>query len=379
MSSKLQCPRCQAILDVDSPDAGPPTSCPECGHGFRVSTDTPPPADPALRFETTPYRSDGGFGMAGSGILIGLSMAAAVALGWLVTIIEQWVYLILIFPLLIGAIVGVVGMIGIKLGKVRSPALGGLAGFLAGCVAMLSMHYFDYLAFRAEVDRDFPPDKRAVIEAMRPEQVRALPREIQEEVVEDQRALRVKSFLAYMDYQATNGVTIQRVGHGGANDRGMNLGYIGSFIYWGIEVLIVAVVAFVIMMGAAAVPFCRECMAWKQERKLGTLAFRPGDVGAAQLVAALGAGEVTRLIDYKPSPADGPLHLSAAVCPKCGDQGTVDVKLTHKYKTAKNEERAQQLLHVTYPGEALRALEAVFRVAPPVIPPAPAGSGEPAK
>jgi hypothetical protein len=191
--------------------------------------------------------------------------------------------------------------------------------------------------------------------------------------------VRVKSFPAYMDYQATNGVTIQRVGHGGANDRGTNLGYIGSCIYWGVEVLIVAGVAFAIMIGAAGMPFCRECQAWKQQRKLGTLTFRPGDGGGAQLVSALGSGEVTRLIDYNPSPGDGPLHLSASVCPKCGDQGPIDVKLMHKYKTAKNEERAKELLHVTYPGEAFRALEAVFQVTPPVIPPAPARGGEPAK
>jgi hypothetical protein len=384
MGSKLQCPQCKAILDVDAPDAEPPASCPECGHEFNVTVGTPlaaaaPPADPALRFETTPYRPDGGFSMAGSGILIGLSMLAAVALGWLVTLIEQWVYLILIFPLAIGALVGVVGMVGIKLGKVRSPALAGLAGILAGCVAMLSMHYFDYLAFRAEVDRDIPPDQQAVIEAMGPDQIRALPKQIQEQFLEERRAVRVKSFPAYMDYQATNGVTIQRVGHGGANDRGTNLGYIGSLIYWGVEVLIVAVVAFVIMMGAAGQPFCRECQAWKQQRKLGTLTFRPGDVGAAQLVSALGSGEVTRLIDYNPSPGDGPLHLSASVCPKCRDQGPIDVKLLHKYKTAKNEERSKELLHVTYPGEAFRALEAVFQVTPPVIPPAPARGGEPSK
>jgi hypothetical protein len=365
MGSKLECPRCHAILDTGAPGAEPLTSCPECGHGFAAGAGTPP-AETALRFETAPYRADGGFGMVGSGILIGLSMLAAVALGWLVSFVEQWIYLILIFPLLIGALVGVVGVLGIKLGKVRSPALGGLAGFLAGCVAMLSMHYFDYLAFRAEVQRTIPPGQQALLEAMGPAQLDALPRQVQEQVREDRRALRVRSFPAYMDYEATNGVTIQRVGHGGAaNDRGMNLGYVGSFIYWGVEVLIVAGVAFVIMMGAAAMPFCRECQAWKQERKLGTLAFRPGDVGGAGLVAALGSGEVGRLLDYSPSAGDGPLHLSAAVCPRCGGEGTIDLKLLHKYKTAKNEDKAQELLHVTYPGQALPALEAIFQPPPP--------------
>jgi hypothetical protein len=365
MGSKLECPRCHAALDAGAPGAEPLTSCPECGHGFAAATETPP-AETVLRFDTTPYRADGGFGMLGSGILIGLSMLAAVALGWLVSFVEQWIYLILIFPLLIGAIVGVVGILAIKLGKVRSPALGGLAGFLAGCVAMLSMHYFDYLSFRAQVAEDIPPPERIFVEALGPADLARLPPNEREVRKEQQRALRVQSFPTYMDYEATNGVTIQRVGHGGAaNDRGMNLGYVGSFIYWGVEVLIVAVVAFVLMMGAAAMPFCRECQAWKQERKLGTLAFRPGDAGGAGLVASLGSGEVGRLLDYSPSAGDGPLHLSAAVCPRCGGEGTIDVKLMHKYKTAKNEDRAQELLHVTYPGQALAALEAIFQPPPP--------------
>jgi hypothetical protein len=364
MDSKLECPRCHAMLDSDAPGAAPPASCPECGHDFRQPAGTPP-AETALRFETVPYRPDGGFGMVGSGILIGLSLLAAVALGWLLSFVERWMWLILIFPLIIGALVGVVGILAIKFGKVRSPALGGVAGLLAGCVAMLSMHYFDYLALRAETNRAIPPEGRAVLEVMTPAWIDALPREQQEPAREARRlVLGVKSFPAYMDFEATNGVTIQRTGHGGAHDRGMNLGYVGSFIYWGVEVLIVAGVAFVLMKGAAAMPFCRDCQAWKTERKLGTLTFRPGDVGGAGLVAALGSGDVARLVDHNPSVGDGPLHLSAAVCPRCGEQGPIDVKLLHKYKTAKNEDKAQELLHVTYPGEALPALEAVFQTPP---------------
>jgi hypothetical protein len=371
MGRDLWCPQCNAILDADSPGAGPPVSCPQCGHRFGVGGDTPSPAaapvgEPALRFETAPYRPDGGFGMIGSGLLIGLSLLAAVAVGWVVSFIGRWFYLILLFPLMIGGIVGVVGMGAIRLGKVRSPWMAGVAGFLAGCVAMLSMHYFDYLTFRATVEADIPARERAEIEALRPADLAKLAPDERARRKEEQRALRVKSFPAYMDYQATNGVTINRVGHGG--DRGINLGYIGSCIYWGVEVLIVAGLAFIIMQGAAARPFCPECNEWKQARKLGTLTFRAGDAGGAQLLAALGSGEVARLVDYSPSAGEGPLHLTAAVCPKCGGGGPVDVKLQHRYKTAKNEEKTQDLLHVTYPGEALPALEAIFRVEPPVLP-----------
>jgi hypothetical protein len=387
MGRDLRCPQCNAILDADSPGAEPPVACPQCGHRFGVGGDTPSPAaaapvgETALRFETAPYRPDGGFGMIGSGILIGLSMLAAVAVGWVVSFIGQWFYLILLFPLLIGGIVGVVGIGAITLGKVRSPWMAGLAGFLAGCVAMLSVQYFDYLRFRAELDT-IPADERAQIAALTPEQlnreIAQLPPDRRADARDLWRQVRINNLFGFIDFRAEKGVTIQH-GRGGAHDRGMNLGYVGSYIYWTVELLIVAVLAFFIMQGAAARPFCPECNEWKQARKLGTLTFRAGDAGGAQLLAALGSGEVARLVDYSPSAGEGPLHLTAAVCPKCGGGGPVDVKLQHRYKTAKNEEKTQDLLHVTYPGEALPALEAIFRVEPPVLPeagPAPGPDAE---
>jgi hypothetical protein len=277
----------------------------------------PPPlpqrSTPALpRFAAEPYEPDGGCSFGGGALLIGLSLPAGVLLGFVASFIGQWMYLILIFPLGIGLLLGLAGALGIKVGKVRSPWLAGLAGFIGGCVAMISVQFFDYLRYAAGMT----------------------------------------NFFGYIDLAAQHGVTIGRTAPS-STDKGINLGYVGTYIYWFVELLIVALVAFVIMRNTASEPFCTECQTWKKRRKLAT--FRST---LDRLVIALEEGDLVRLlVEEEWSPKGGEGLLTACVCPECQSRGTIDVKLEQVTKTAKNQETRKELVHVTYPGKAWRAVQ----------------------
>ena len=75
------------------------------------------PADPVAgaahpsipRFETSPYRPDGGCPPVGALFVAATTFLGAVILGWLVSLVGQWLYLIVIFPVALGFGVGLVG------------------------------------------------------------------------------------------------------------------------------------------------------------------------------------------------------------------------------------------------------------------------------
>jgi hypothetical protein len=264
------------------------------------------------RFVPEDYKPDGGFSPLGLPVLLVALCVAAVALGWVVSFIGQWFYLILIFPLAIGLGLVVVGLFLGHLCKMRSLAVSGLLGLIASVVALVAMHYFDYR-------REFS-------------------------------GVPTPTFLGYLDLKATQGVEISS--RGGS---GLNLGYVGTWVYWAVEFLAVAALATLGLVGGAAAPFCPACNSWKVDRKLGTLRARGGD-----LVVLFREGEIDRLADHEPLGRDGELIVTAAVCPNCGDESPIDVKVEERTKDGEGNESTNELAHLTYPGEALAEFEAVF-------------------
>jgi DNA-directed RNA polymerase subunit M/transcription elongation factor TFIIS len=183
---EFTCPKCNAIAVSNQHQAGETIACSSCGtalrlpsssvprmeldedsrHARSVSTELNPSGslvedsitqgisstaearpeqDPPPRFATQEYQSDNGFNLAGVALMIILEVVAGVFLGAVASLISRLFYLILIFPAAIGMGVGMAGMAGVNIGKVRNVFATGLIGFLGGCVAMFAMHYGDYL------------------------------------------------------------------------------------------------------------------------------------------------------------------------------------------------------------------------------------------
>ncbi len=311
------------------------------------------------RFVPEPYKADGGFSVTGLPILVVALCAAAAGLGWLASFIGQWFYLILLFPIGIGF--GLV-FAGAGVGhytKMRSPGVAVLLGLVSSAVAVLSMHYFNYQRFltqREEVLKMAPLLDMLPANPADPKMAEAVGhlKEIRE----------VNSFPRYLNMEARQGVSISHRGQ-----EGFNLGYVGTWIYWGLEFVAVAFMAAGGLLVGAAAPYCSACDSWKVQKQLGTLHGKGESVDVY-----LSNGEIERLQAHDPAPSGGDLVLSAAVCPRCQTESPIAVKLESLTKNAKGEIEKKELLHVTYPGEALPELEALF-----VPKPKPAEeSGEPA-
>lgn len=313
----------------------------------------------AGRYTVSEYRPDGGASASGARITFVVLALAGAALGYAAHWVAQLFWLVLVFPAAIGAVLGFAGMWSVKRGRVRHPMIGGLAGLFGGLLAMGVMHYADYAAFRSKA-ADLPQELRELAAKSPEEQALLIERDL---VPEERRQLddllrlvAADSFFKFMDAEARQGVEINNT-HG--SSRGLNLGYYGSYIYWIVEILIVAVITFFIVREATSAPFCVPCDRWKETRKLGAFA---GDAEAA--ARALREGDLRGL--RRPA-AEGSvtLRIAAAVCPGCGAKGSVDVKLERITVDKKGNEGAVAIAHVRYPGEGLVTLEGLLAAPPP--------------
>lgn len=327
-------------------------------------------SSPWPRFEPTPYRAEGGYSPGSSALLLIASLATGLVLGLVFGFVRRWFYLILVFPVLIGLAVGGVGYWAVRQGKVRSTVLSGVSGLLGGLFAMLTMHYMGYLDFENNVG-PFTPEVRA---QMRELLKKPLPN-IVGPAADDKLGLAmlqdpaframigVKDFPSYVDFRAVVGVQISGSRNVGKQGGGLNLGYEGSYIYWLVEVLIVAGIAVFIQAQAAKQPFCNQCQNWKETRGLGMI--------TRAEMAAMQSGELEALRSPPPATQNPQMVMvSASVCPHCGEAAPVDVKVEEITGVDNNNKpQTRELTHVTYPGEALPYLQAIFQPLPPAEPP----------
>jgi hypothetical protein len=299
----------------------------------------------SVRFPVKPYVSDGGFLPTSLPAVFAGFIVIGALVGLLARFIGQWFYLILLFPLGIGLITGVLGSFLITGFKVRSRLFARLAAALGAIAAVGAMHYFQYHQFQQGWKEHTKGLAAATIMTVTDGKTDA-PRKLTAE--ELNRIERGPSFFEFLEIHARRGVSIGRASSSGG---GANLGHVGTWIYWGVELLVIGGIAALMAASAASEPFCTRCETWMPWRTLGVL---PPDGG--QAVQALQAGEVATLATATPTGAGHQL-LSAAVCKNCGANAPIVARLHRVTKNAKGEEQKVPLASVTYPGEALAALE----------------------
>lgn len=367
---QLYCPACENVVRIEGAEADDVVPCPECEqpicwHGRRkarlaLNTSMPraparetalaeveaapvseatwedpgeqdfsiPCPEPATRFVPLPYRSEGGVNPRRLPFFLVAVLLGGMILGLIASALGQVCYLVFLYPLALG--LGMAGMtvLASHLAHVRSPQTAGLVAVAGGIVALLAMHALDYHLTMRLLESE--------------------PSRLPAEMVTRLRAS--SGFLDYLDATAGQGLTIS-----GSDTGGLNLGRAGTYLYWLGEFVLVILVAAVGGASAARDPFCSSCRAWKEERFLGTA----GD-GGETLMRDLKRGNLSAFECCQPSPAGGELALTASVCPRCGPECPIDLRIERNRRARKEPVSVGLPVHLTYPGEALNALENVF-------------------
>ncbi len=309
-------------------------------------------------YNAQPFRSDGGFSFSGLAILTLISCLTGGVIGLFAGFISQWFFLVVLFPIGMGVVIGAVGAYGVKVGKVRMPIVCGTAGFLGGCVAVLAMHGFEYYQFELEL-ADVPAEIRKLardFDRLQPQLNQLDPdtQDVLKKLAADQemrQGLAVHDLLSFVDLKAHQGVEISRAKGGGG--KGVNLGYTGSYIYWGVELFMIAGFAFALMKGAAEEPYCTSCDTWKKSEPISSFLGSPIELKDSLIDGNLSA------IQTHVGPGDT-VNALVFACPNCGSEAPIDVRLDKITVNSKGESSTTTLCTVTYPGEALESVREVF-------------------
>jgi hypothetical protein len=259
---------------------------------------------PALRFDTVPYRPDGGCPPLGLLLTLVLMFLVAVPAGLVASTVIPLIWAIPFVPdeltfllylavfFILAALVAGAGRLGVRLGKVRNPVAATVASVLGVGVLVASTAYCEYEALM--VPGNFVPEREV---------------------------------MAYISY-------------GAAAVGGAALAVFG-------------------LRSKASAPFCTDCRTWKVARLSRRL-----DLTSDFLVKAIKTGDIVPLADHDLSRNTGPLVLNVAVCPRCGPDAPVDVQVQQTTVGPRGEKKVHELAHVTYPGEAMRVLDALFEPPP---------------
>lgn len=223
-----------------------------------------------------PYKPSNIVPFTGLLILIVAAIIGGAAVGILVSFVERLVYLIILFPILMGLAGGFILANAIRLGKVRNPLVGAIFGVVIGILIYGSYHFAGYLNFREEVKTMILEDAGITAADILPEDWVYLDEFIDTFLEEEYGQ---PGFLGYMMLAAEEGVSISPMTS--SNDKGINLGQTGTWIYWVVELLIIVGIALVGGRNAALNPYCENCDQWMEKEKLiGTLPTASGGLAA---------------------------------------------------------------------------------------------------
>ncbi len=182
-----------------------------------------------------------------------LCFLSAVLGGLFFGFVSQWLSLLIVFPALLGALVGGVALSQVKAKHVRMPLAVALITLACGVAAESVNHLMKYVNARSAIAHELEGDVTAapfIAEHGLAATVDAVLSGDEHQPV----------LLGYFDMAAKAGITITRAGHSSSSNP--TLTGVGVYALWFINFLIVCGVAMAMGVSEARKPFCEGCVAW---------------------------------------------------------------------------------------------------------------------
>lgn len=277
------------------------------------------------------HRPSGEMNSGALGALLLVTLAAGLAVGGLVHWIGGYFRPILLLPAGMGFAAGLAVAAVVERKAVRAPRIALAAGVAAALLAWGTDLGASYLSVRAEAARivdDFaagfepppsPAQRRAAVDVAlsrwsggRDVEADELARILDGAAPPDDAARGILgTFPAWLRGVAREGMTITRSG-----EDAVNLGEVGTWVLWLIELLVACALAGWLPAKVAAGPFCDPCRRWYGSPDEDVVL--AGDEILGPLLRALDADDVAGVVKCAgPTPAPRRLVLRAARCPGC--------------------------------------------------------------
>lgn len=199
-----------------------------------------------------PYKPSNKVPSSGFTWLILSSILGGLAIGGITFVVSRLIYLVILFPALMGGAGAKVSEIAIKRGKVRNPFIASIFAALTGIVLYGTFHGAEYFWFKQEASQAISQELGDVEDG-----------EIQQ-IIEEylQEETGATGFWGYMKLSAKGGVSIGRAGR----DRFTLTGTM-TWIYWLIEFGIIEGVIIATAVSHAKQPFCESSDRWYGDSK----------------------------------------------------------------------------------------------------------------
>ncbi|NKB17767.1 MAG: hypothetical protein HC770_06250 [Pseudanabaena sp. CRU_2_10] len=194
-----------------------------------------------------PYKPSNKVTNAGFTWLTVTALIGGLAIGGVTALVSRLFYLIVLFPLLMGAGGGFLQAYAVNRGKVRNPMIAGAFAILTGFVIYGTLSIGYYVAFRQEVAKEL---KQSTGESD----------DTKINKIIDENVLQIKTgstgFLGFLKFSAQQGVGITR------GSSKIELKNEWAWGYWAIELAVISGITAFMAFAAAKEPFCENSDEW---------------------------------------------------------------------------------------------------------------------
>jgi hypothetical protein len=245
----------------------------------------------------------------GALVRIGIfTLVAGLLTGLFLGFVSQWLSLLIIFPVVLGGVIGGIGASQVKSRHVRQPFAVALIGLATGILGEATVHLMKYEHVRSELAKDFAVDP-VVAGFVEDKGLDA--------VVDASLSLGqgLPPLIGYLQLAAQNGITITKAGHSSSSSP--TLTGVGVYALWLANFLLVCGMAAWLMASEARKPFCESCVAWYDQTHV--VGFGSGDSATVkQAVLHLDLGQHEEAVrSLGTSDAKSASRVTMLSCSKC--------------------------------------------------------------
>lgn len=230
-----------------------------------------------------PARAYQASGLSASGAIFRLAvicLLAAVVGGAVEGLVSRWISLLLLFPLLLGGIVGFAASRVIGSSHMRAPWVAAVIAGVAGLIAQLAVHAAQYGEFRYELGQQ--------LAAAQPGADASTVSSVVDQVLQQETGQ--SGFGGYLQFRAKLGTEIKKAGQ----SSGLKLEGIWFWILFAVNFLIAGGIAASAGYNRANAPYCEPCQRWYEQHQ--PVASGSADKSAvAGTLRALDSGVVTEV------------------------------------------------------------------------------------
>lgn len=276
--------------------------------------------------------------------LVVICLLAAVAGGAVEGLISRWISLLLLFPLLLGGIVGFAASRVIASSHVRAPWVAALIAGVAGLGAQLAVHAVQYVEFRYELGQQLAAVQPGVDGAVG---------SLVDQVLQQETGQA--GFGGYLQFRAKLGTEIKKAGQ----SSGIKLEGTAFWVLFAVNFLLAGGIAASSAFTRANAPYCEPCQRWYEKHE--HVASGSADKSAvAGTLRALDAGVVTEVpAVFGAAKPDGVAVLQLLRCAGCSDHEP-QLSLTVITGPAKKQKTKNAYKSMLRPDEA-RSLLGAFK------------------